>query len=281
MTDSRFTGPGIFWISSNTNDEAVFPYDDFASWYEDVHIPDVIHADPSQPLPMARRYQAVSATEAPTATPGANPFLVVYKLPTLAFVASAAFRGIPLHHETLPEGGPIARFASFRGRFARHIGSWAGGGSATGALLLSEVLALGEGEQDQPPGDATSPSWYHNAYMPHVAALSGWQRSTRFAVVMENEIGGDKAPPPPGVGPPSTLPKGRPSRWLTLHEFDEAKTDVDDVTSELKTSLMGMLSVDVDFIEVLPYRLVRTYGDEAVAFADGNEAGLWRERERD
>lgn len=270
MADSPFTGPGVFWISSNTSDEAVFPYADFVRWYEDVHILDVVHADPVQPLPVARRYQAAAAD-------ADKPFLVVYKLPTLTFVTSDAFRRIPLHHETLPEGGPIARFASFRGRFARHAETWVGrGDGAPGTLLLSEVLELGDG---------TSQDWYRDEYMPEVAALPGWQRSTRFEVVMENEIGGDKVPPPGGPAPPAppTSTTAKPPRWLTLHEFDATKTeadlDADRVTSRATTSLLGTaqgtqrVETEARFVEVVPFHLVRIYGD-AAAFADGNETGL-------
>ncbi|KAL1902439.1 hypothetical protein Sste5346_001420 [Sporothrix stenoceras] len=255
MSDSPFTGPGVFWISSNTSDEAVFPYTDFVRWYEDVHIPDVVNADPENPLPVERRYELVSGdTDA-----AAKPFLVIYKLPTLSFVTSEAFRHIPLHHKQIPEDGPIAKFASFRGRFARHVETWVGGG-ATGTLLLSEIV------------ESSNVNDYSEC-MSTVAGLPGWQRSTHFEVVMENEIDKDKAPPAGGPAPPATTSTDKPPRWLTLHEFDEKRLEgVGEVIAKLESSLLERKGrADEDIFELVPYRLVRVYGDKAAAFADGKD----------
>lgn len=260
MTESPFTGPGVFWISSNTSDEAVFPYTDFVRWYEDVHIPDVVNADPANPLPVARRYQVVDIDVNAAGATTAKPFLVIYKLPTLAFIVSEAFRNIPLHHEQIPERGPIAKFASFRGRFARHVETWVGGDKTTGTLLLSEVVSGGSNDD------------YYSEYISTVSALPGWQRSTRFEVVMENEIDKDKAPPAGGPAPPAPLTTTT-MKLLTLHEFDEGKAEgVDAVTSKVKTALSERKkSADEEIVELVAYRLVRIYGDKAAVFADGKE----------
>ncbi|CAK7203885.1 hypothetical protein SEUCBS139899_006635 [Sporothrix eucalyptigena] len=246
---SPFTGPGVFWISSNTNDESVFSYADFARWYEDVHIPDMIHADPANPLPVARRYQALSPTE--------RPFLVVYKMPDLAFVVGEAFRKVPLHHETLPEDGPIAKFAHFRGRFAKYGGAWGRPGPQA-SLLLSEIT------------EDTS----YEEYMGGVQSLPGWLRSSQYTIVLENEIGGDKPPP---TGPPTPGSAPTMTRRLTLHEFDIAKTGGDLAEGRVasRPTTLPLISAEVDtevkVVEVLAYKLVRTYGDEALLFADIDE----------
>lgn len=270
---SPFVGAGVFWISSRPNDEAVFPYKDFVRWYEDVHIPDMIHADPDQPLPVARRYECAHPL---SESAWDKRFLVVYKMPTLAFVASDAFRRIPLHHATLPEGGPIARFATFLGRFARHVDTWGRRGledeDSAGGLLLSEVIEPAQDAQDAV--DAFH-RWYREEYMrKEVMLLPGWRRSTRFEIVMENEIGGDAAPPPGPPPPRPTTATAKKLRWLTLHEFDVAKADYD-IARPTTTSLLGTaeatrhMEAAAGYVEVVPFHLVRTYGDKAAAFASG------------
>ncbi|CAK7216829.1 hypothetical protein SCUCBS95973_002940 [Sporothrix curviconia] len=259
---SPLAGPGVFWISSNTSDTAVFSYDDLVRWYEEVHIPDMMHADTEQPLPVARRYEALSSTE--------KPFLVVYKMPDLAFVASDAFRKIPLHHETLPGCGPIAQYAHFRGRFARFERAWESPGregkeGREGTLLISEVTA-GDSAAD---GHAPPVSFYKD-----VQRLPGWLRSSQYTIVMENDIGGDTPPPrsePPTAGAP---PPAHTPRRLSLHEFEGTQTvgDLaeDHVGSQSTTawSSTGAETAERSVVEVLAFRLVRTYGDQALAFAE-------------
>ncbi len=133
----RLAGPGVFWINSGVTDEAVLPYKDFVRWYEEVHIPDVLHADPDQPLPAAWRYECAAAAPVPC------PFLAVYKMPDLAFVGSPAFAKIPIHHESLPDGGPIGRFGTFRARFSRHVETWGGSeGGESASIRTTHAPAI-------------------------------------------------------------------------------------------------------------------------------------------
>ncbi|CAK7225399.1 hypothetical protein SBRCBS47491_005876 [Sporothrix bragantina] len=247
---SPLSGPGVFWISSNTNDETIFAYDDFVRWYEDVHISDMINADPEHPLPVARRYQALSPTE--------RPFLVVYRMTDLAIVAGEAFRKVPLHHETLPGGGPIAQYAHFRGRFAGFVKAWGSPGKE-GTLLISEVTeAMDELRYEE--------------YMASVQSLPGWLRSSQYTIIMENDIGRDKPPP---SGPPTAGVPPAQTRWLTLHEFDGTQTvdslAMDRVAARSTTVPLGSAGINAENqskVEVQTYRLVRTYGNGALMFAD-------------
>jgi hypothetical protein len=110
------SGPGVLWINSRITDTASLSVDAFATWYENIHIPDIIAAKPGGIL-ASWRYQCTDKDRP-------APFLAVYKVPDLAFLQSPEFKAIPMTHPTLHENGPIHRFAQFDSRFMGHVETW-------------------------------------------------------------------------------------------------------------------------------------------------------------
>ncbi len=108
---------GVFCVRSRLTDPVSLPAPAFMQWYDDVHIPDLLAAG----VPAAWRYETAPSSSTTAADPS---YLVVYKLPDIAFVHSAAFKAVPFGHPSLPGGGPIGRFAEFQGRFTTHVETW-------------------------------------------------------------------------------------------------------------------------------------------------------------
>ncbi len=109
------SGPGILWINSKVTDPN-FSVEAFTSWYEGIHIPDIIAAKPGGVV-ASWRYKSADANRA-------APFLAVYKVPDMGFLQSAEFKAIPMVHPSLPGNGPIHRHAEFDARFLGHVETW-------------------------------------------------------------------------------------------------------------------------------------------------------------
>ncbi len=133
-------------------------------------------------------------------------------------------------------------------------------------------------EAIEPAGDATDDlcSWYRGAYMDEVRQMPGWVRSTRFEVIVRSEIRGDAPPPPPvaaAAGPPPHLAP----MWLTLHEFDGTGDVAQRLAQVSATALLGEAGATRQMeralvqVEVLPFHLVRSYGDAGAAFFDAGD----------
>jgi hypothetical protein len=203
------SGPGILWINSKVTDPASLPVENFTKWYEQVHIPDIIAAGsklPSEGIVSSWRYKCLD-----TSRPA--PFLAVYKVPDMGFLQSPEFKGIPMTHESLPDNGPIHRFAEFDARFLGHVETWssksANGKGGRARFLISEAIE---------PAESTNiedfHKWYRSVYVKEVSSLPGWRRTSRFNLVFKKENKDD----------PEAAKKITP-KWLALHEFDVDKVD--------------------------------------------------------
>lgn len=198
----ELTGPGILWINSKVTDPDTLPVDKFTRWYEDVHIPDIIAARPGGII-SSWRYQCADAGRA-------APFLAVYKCPNMGFIQSTEFKSIPMTHPTLPDNGPIHRYADFDARFLKHVETWSSPDATDGrtATLVSEAI-----EPASDIGADAFNEWFRTEHIKEVSALPGWRRTSRFELVFKKENKDD---------PNSAAKITR--NYLALHEF--ASNDV-------------------------------------------------------
>lgn len=123
------SGPGILWINSRLTDPSFLPANSFHRWYEDIHIPDIIAAKPGGVV-ASWRYQCLDKTRD-------APWLAVYKVPDMGFLQSSEFKAIPMVDDTLPEGGPIHKFAAFDARFLGFVESWKSKSAGNGTIDFS------------------------------------------------------------------------------------------------------------------------------------------------
>jgi hypothetical protein len=121
------SGPGILWINSKVTGQGALSVPAFNSWYEDIHIPDIISARPGG---VVASWRYICKDNARTAS-----FLAVYKVPDMSFLQSPEFKSIPMVHPTLPGNGPIHRFADFDSRFLGHIETWSTENAPPGMIL--------------------------------------------------------------------------------------------------------------------------------------------------
>lgn len=123
------SGPGILWINSKVTDPATLSVNAFERWYEDIHIPDIIAAKPGGVVASWRYKCQDSSRKA--------PFLAVYRVPDMSFLQSSEFKSIPMVHPTLPDNGPIHRYADFDARFLGHVESWSSKDASSGSKFPS------------------------------------------------------------------------------------------------------------------------------------------------
>jgi hypothetical protein len=69
------------------------------------------------------------------------PFLAVYKVPDMGFLQSSEFKSIPMVHPSLPDNGPIHRFAEFDARFLGHVESWSSEQAESGSAYFPKSSA--------------------------------------------------------------------------------------------------------------------------------------------
>jgi hypothetical protein len=120
-----FPGPGILWINSRVTNPEALSVSAFESWYENIHIPDIIGAKLGGVV-SSWRYRCADSNRS-------APFLAVYKVPSMAFLQSPEFKAIPMTHPSLPGNGPIHRFAEFDARFLGFSQSWRSKSARSGA----------------------------------------------------------------------------------------------------------------------------------------------------
>lgn len=97
------SGPGLITSYSNITKPEILSDSVFNTWYNTVHIPDVIATGA---VVVAYRFRQADM-EAP------KPYMAAYLVPDLAAIGSEAFKNIPMSHPMLPGGASIHTMAHF------------------------------------------------------------------------------------------------------------------------------------------------------------------------
>lgn len=251
--------PGIFWANSGVlaSQKAALPYDKYVKWYEEVHILDWMGAKKGA-ITAAWRYQSLDAERT-------LPFLVTYKYPDISELSAPEFGQVSLSHPSLPEGGPITKFARFEVLSGSHVETWRGvstgdgmrsfqsgylsNGQITdiyridrGPLLVTETIDSGN-----IPAERVD-KWYRETYINDLSGIKGWRRTSRF------------------VG--SQQPK-----WFALHEFEDGSFGANIKLPGLLGNSSGTKEIanSVKKADLALWRLVREYGNATTAW--GQQGG--------
>jgi len=233
------TGPGILWINSKIIAPDKLSPELFKTWYEEVHIPDIIAAKPGGVL-AAWRYKCANP-ERPA------PYLALYSIPDLAFLQTDEFRAVPMVHEMLPEGGPIHKFASFDARYYKKTQVYEKEGKTRpgrGININSAAIQPAEGMEEE------FDMWYREEHLEQVSNEPGWIRSTRFELVFKV---GDEGKEDTDVTP----------KFLAIHEFEadglpgdrpQALHPISDLTKKIVGNAIK--------VDAAKFTLIRGIGDE-------------------
>ncbi|KAK4159996.1 hypothetical protein QBC43DRAFT_293464 [Cladorrhinum sp. PSN259] len=243
---SETATPGIFWANSGvmSSKKEVLPYETYAKWYEDVHIPDWMGAKPGA-ITAAWRYQSLDPDRA-----SSLPFLVLYKYPDIiSDISAPEFRTVRLDHDSpLPGGGPVNSFAQFEVLAGSHVETWraSAAGDDRGPLLVTETIA----PCDIPTEEFNT--WYRESHINEITKLEGWRRTTLFD-------GGFSRQP----------------KWFALHEFE------DDSFGSRATEKFRLLLVNstgpkigdeiIKKADLAIWKLIRVYGDATTSW--GRQGG--------
>ena len=128
--------PGIFWVNSGViaSQKAILPYEQYVKWYEEIHIRDWMGAKKGA-ITAAWRYQSLD--------PESDlPFLVTYKYPDISEFNAPEFTQVSLTHPSLPEGGPITKFAQFEVLIGSHIETWRGASTGDGMKSFQSTRCI-------------------------------------------------------------------------------------------------------------------------------------------
>jgi hypothetical protein len=85
--------PGILLVASKIKDLAVLDRETFRRWYEEVHVPDILA---TSGIDSAFRFVS------PTPEEVEQPYLALYPIKDLGWLAEDEFWSIPLHSDILP-----------------------------------------------------------------------------------------------------------------------------------------------------------------------------------
>lgn len=118
---------GITWVSGKITKPDAISLADFESWYNDIHVPDIIKATG---ISAAYRYRAID----PSAD---RPYLALYPASDMEALASKDLAGVRQTSEYFPGSGRHADFADFDIRFYEFIQGFEKEGVAAGMAPLT------------------------------------------------------------------------------------------------------------------------------------------------
>lgn len=207
-TGPALSGPGLITSYSNITKPEILSDPLFNTWYNTVHIPDVLATGA---VTAAYRFR-----QADPDSP--KPYMAVYFVPDLAAVESEAFKGIPMTHSLLPDGASIHTLAHFDTRFysltQEHVRDEQESGrqmqlpdttlllTLPGLPFANLLLAAIE------PGPtvemaASLDAWYRQEHLEQISKEPGWRRSRRYILLFN-------------IGSTDLVPS-----YLAMYEFDE------------------------------------------------------------
>lgn len=202
------SGPGIIWV--NSMPKTSLPEDTYNEWYQAVHIPDIIRAEPGKGGCIAAwRFKCRDASRL-------RPYLALYSVPDMGFVQSAGFQKVSQYSEMLPDGGPSQKFVDFDTRFYQRVQVLESRGESgvdsdtakrcIGKVVKSTAIQPAQGTEEE------FDQWYRDEHLEQVSQMPGWRKSTRYELIFKVQSKDDEI-------------KEEAPKYLALHEFEEG-TDV-------------------------------------------------------
>jgi hypothetical protein len=124
--------PGLFYVESRIINPSVLDASTFNTWYDTVHIPDILH---TSGMKTAIRYRGVDKEQK-------YPFLACYPVQDISFLSSEEFKSIPHQSDMLPgPGHSCFDNAQFDSRVYSHVQTYEAAEASTGMSYFSAKYA--------------------------------------------------------------------------------------------------------------------------------------------
>jgi len=227
--------PGLLWVNSRITTPETLSDADFNTWYNSVHIPDVVA---TSMVNSAARYKSIDPASK-------NPYLALYPVSDVTWLGGDEFHSIPVTSDYFP--GPshaCFEFAQFDTRYYEFVHGYEKPGARAGPanLVISAALTPALGT------DADFDAWYMEEHYGTLAECKGYVRTRRYklreALRAENE----------------------PPVYLALHEFESESLPMEELAKTSETpwakKVMGTLAGS----EVGVYKLLESWGDTKATF---------------
>ncbi|KAH6672053.1 hypothetical protein B0J14DRAFT_639994 [Halenospora varia] len=221
---------GLLWVNSKITNPSDISPQNFKSWYEEEHIPDVFA---TKQIHSACRYQNID--------PSANrPYLALYPVPDMKFLGSQQFLDIPVASKKYFSGPDVKCFdvAEFDTRFYEFVHSFEKEGVKSGParLVISAALTPAPGTDDD------FDAWYKQEHYRTLSECAGYVRTRRFKLKE------------------SLIEKNVPT-YLALHEFDSESLPQEDLQKTAETPWAKKVMGSLAGSEVFVFRLTGEFGD--------------------
>lgn len=109
---ASISGPGILYVNSKISRPDILDEDTYLNWYDNDHIAEIVQ---TSGVESAWRFKDVNIGSVE------KPYLAMYPLKDLAFTQGSEFKGIRVHSDMLPNGGPIYDLADVDVRYMNLI----------------------------------------------------------------------------------------------------------------------------------------------------------------
>ncbi|QDS70905.1 hypothetical protein FKW77_006333 [Venturia effusa] len=171
------TGPGLITSHSNITKPEAFSDDQFNTWYNNVHIPDVLatgavtaayrfhHADPESP----------------------KPYMAVYFVPDLSAIQSEGFQSIPMTHSSLPDGVSMHALAHFDTRIYSFTQEHVKDEQEPAGLPYPNLLVAAMEPGPTPEMAADLDAWYRQEHLEQMSKEPGWPPSSLLLYEFDKE----------------------------------------------------------------------------------------------
>ncbi|RDI79248.1 hypothetical protein Vi05172_g10704 [Venturia inaequalis] len=189
---SSLSESGLITSYSNITKPKVLSDDQFNTWYNTVHIPDVLSTGA---VTTAYRFRQADPESS-------KPYMAIYFVPDLAAIESKAFKNISMTHSSLPDGASIHDLAHFDTRIYSFTQEYVNEEQEPGLPFPNLLLAAMEPGRS-PEMAADLDAWYRQEHLEQMSKEPGWRRSRRYNLLF-NIDSIERAP-----------------SCLSLYEFDE------------------------------------------------------------
>ncbi|OAA58982.1 hypothetical protein SPI_06184 [Niveomyces insectorum RCEF 264] len=201
MDTGDIKGPGLLFVQSRISRPDLLDEAAFMHWYDTDHIAEVIHTSGVNSAIRFKHHDLATV---------ALPYLSIYPLDDIAFLTTPEFKGISVTSKLLPGTGLCYDLAEFDVGYYNivQVHDPTGQGKGHTQTLVAEQVDTADG--------AGLDAWYRAEYLPALAAVPGYLRTTRYELRYARS--NDQSRRFKGLASKGEAPPKRPT-WLALHEF--------------------------------------------------------------